>query len=59
MLTALLILALTLAILGTIGVVGWVFDQGFFCWLIWGQEAVKACVYVIVAIVCLINEVNS
>lgn len=59
MLTAFLILALVLTVLASIGIVGFCIGQGFWFWLFVGQDAFKACAYVVVAIAAALFDSNS
>lgn len=59
MITALLILALIAAVIGSAGVIGYCMGEGFFFWICIGQYAAKGCAYVVMGIVWLICDANN
>lgn len=59
MITAFLVLAILLSTLLTISVVCWVFDQGFWCWLLIGNDAIKLSVRVLFGLIAVLCEINS
>ncbi len=59
MLTTLLVLLTIAAVIGTIGLIAWCFDAGFFFWVIAGCDLVKLCLTGIVGLLAAISDANN
>lgn len=59
MLTAFLVLAIVALTLLTVSVVCWALDQGFWCWLLIGNDAIKLSVRLLFGAIAALCEINS
>ena len=59
MLTTLLVLALVVAVLGSISIIGFCLGEGFFFWIVLGGDACKFCVYGIAGLIWAIGETTQ